>query len=228
MFPGLHKTDKHGPVIFMEEQVKGTIDQTNVNAQVNNTANKPNKSRILVYGGIVLAVLVLLVPVMNSMVNNKHEKNLSVIKPSISAAPMISKAPITATALLAFQKETATSTAILMDTGDKAATAVQLEISFDPTMIKDMTVTPGNFFEKTLVLMSNIDYNNGSIFYAMVVPPGGAAKLGKGVIATMSYSFASETVNPANFRFLPRTKVVAVGINQSVLKEAKDTSLPGE
>ena len=119
----------------------------------------------------------------------------------------------------------ASTSAVVIDTGNKAVTAVQLEISFDPLILRNVSITPGDFFDTALVLLSKIDYQSGDIFYAVVMPPAGSPKHGKGTIATLSYVFNSGAFNPTNLRFLPRTKVAAVGIDQSVLKQASDITI---
>lgn len=136
-----------------------------------------------------------------------------------------SPTPFPGTAVLSFQKQSATSTAIFVDTRNKPVSAVQLAISFDPSILGNVSIKPGNFFNQALVLINKIDYTTGTIFYAAVVPPNAVPQQGKGVVAWLTYEFAQGSINPTSLQFLPNTKITARGIDNSVLKEASSISI---
>jgi hypothetical protein len=129
------------------------------------------------------------------------------------------------TAVLYLQRRTPTSSAVVVDTHNKPVSAVQLAISFDPSILGNISIKPGNFFGQALVLINKIDYSTGTIFYAAVVPPTATPQQGQGVVALLSYNFAPGSINPTNLQFLPNTKITARGIDNSILKEASGISI---
>jgi hypothetical protein len=160
--------------------------------------------------------------------NQSKTASSNLTNPTPVAENVPTKGPPIQTSFLSFQQKSATSSAIILDTGDKAVTAVQLDIAFDPSVIYNVQVQPGNFFNRSLSLLNHIDYKTGTIFYVVAMPPTGVAKQGKGEVATIYYSFNSGAFNPTTFQFRPRTKVAAEGIDQSVLKAAAPISVASE
>ena len=129
-----------------------------------------------------------------------------------------------ATSILSFRRQ-ATSTEVIIDTGGLSASAVQLDIGFDPLVIRNVSIHPGTFFAKPLILASHIDQKSGEIFYAIAAGPGTIGKTGTGTIATITFDFAQGAFNPTTLYFLPNTKVTARGISQSILKNAYNETL---
>jgi hypothetical protein len=132
------------------------------------------------------------------------------------------------TAVLYLQRRTPTSAAVVVDTHNKPVSAVQLAISFDPSILGNVSIKPGSFFNQALVLINKIDYSTGTIFYAAVVPPTARPQQGKGEVAFLTYNFAPGSINPTNLQFLPNTKITARGIDSSILKEASGLSIAAD
>src|SRR5687767_6354561 len=42
---------------------------------------------------------------------------------------------------------------VVLDSGTNKATAVQLELSYDPKVLSNVDITPGNFFDNAIVLL---------------------------------------------------------------------------
>jgi hypothetical protein len=109
---------------------------------------------------------------------------------------------------------------LMIDSQGDNVTAVQGEISYDPAMVTNVHLTQGTFFENPIVLFNQIDQKNGRISYAIAIQPQGQAQMGVGTVATISYNLMPGAKGPITFTFLPKTKVTAEGIAQSVLKTA--------
>jgi len=188
--------------------------------------SKKNFVLISAGAGIILMVVIL----STAMLSQKRtpKASMALANPTPAGQVVPTKIPSVQTSFLSFQQKTGTSSAIVLDTGNKAVTAVQLDIAFDPTIIHDVSIQPGNFFNRSLSLLNRVDYKAGSIFYVLAIPPTGNAKQGKGEIATIYYSFNSGAFNPTTFQFLPRTKIAAQGIDESVLKSATPISVASE
>lgn len=108
------------------------------------------------------------------------------------------------------------TTDVVINTGQNKVTAVQLELLFDPNMLTKVNIQPGSFFINPAVVLKNIDLENGRITYA-ISPGDGMGVLGQGIIAKISFT-ASNKSKPINIDFLPKTKVSAEDVSESVLK----------
>jgi len=189
------------------------------------------RNKKLLIAGIIVVVLICIPLVLVSFQSNPSYKGNSSSHPgmvnpttALTVSAQLQPTPIL-TSVLSFKQESATSTAILIDTGSVAASGVQLSISFDPGILQNVAISPGDFFTNALVLTNKIDSTNGTIFYAAVVPPNGRSRQGKGVVARLSYTFAQGAINPTKLQFLPDTKVSARGVNNSTLKIAGSASI---
>lgn len=98
-------------------------------------------------------------------------------------------------------------------------TAVQLEISYDPQVLTQISLTPGTFFQKPVSLLNEKNENNGRISYAIGIEPNASGIEGVGVVATLTFQAKSQFRGKTTISFLPKTLVTAEGSNQSVLKE---------
>lgn len=109
---------------------------------------------------------------------------------------------------------------IQINTKKNKVTAVQLELSYDPTLLTDVNIIPGPFFTSPSVLLKEI--KNGTILYSLGVAPGSSGKKGKGIIATVTFRINSTKSTITPLLFLPKTMVAADGETKSVLKSAKE------
>lgn len=110
-------------------------------------------------------------------------------------------------------------------TGTNKVNAVQLELSYDPDILVNVDIVPGDFFINPVVLLKNIDDTTGRISYALALSPGENGKQGTGTIATLKFNALSKTPTPVIF--LAKTQVAAEGVQTSVLKSTIDTTVFG-
>ncbi|MBI2074236.1 MAG: hypothetical protein HYT83_00185 [Candidatus Levybacteria bacterium] len=109
--------------------------------------------------------------------------------------------------------------------GANKITAVQLELSFDPTKITNVTITPGTFFQNPIVLLNNIDLKNGKISYALGITPTGSPKTGQGSVALLTFQTALTSGQQTAIIFEPKSLATAEGVAPSVLKSALGTTI---
>lgn len=146
------------------------------------------------------------------------------------AAPIIQESVVQTT--LSFgTPEIATSSSVFIlnyslpiniSTGKNKATAVQLELQYDPALLANVAVVPGPFFANPSILLNEIDTKTGRISYAFGVGLSDPAVIGKGIVASITFSVKAKSNLAAPEKtaiiFLPKTLVTAEGIVQSVLK----------
>jgi len=112
-----------------------------------------------------------------------------------------------------------------VNTQKQAVSGIQLALSYNPSLIPTISVTPGDFFDNPTVLQNAVDSNNGVIYYTLSIPPTSAQIYGEGTVAIIHYSGIPAGVG-TTISLLPQTKITAKGVNGSVLKEAKSISIP--
>ena len=104
-------------------------------------------------------------------------------------------------------------------------TSIQLELAYDPKILTDISMTPGNFFPNPNVLINELDESTGRISYAIEnLPQEKAAKQG-GIIAVMTFTPRSgTTAKETQITFLPKTTVLS-GSRTAVIKYGYGTNI---
>lgn len=100
---------------------------------------------------------------------------------------------------------------------------VQIELSYDPKALMNVSILPGKFFQQPTTLLKNIDVTNGRISYALAEQLDIPGHVGLGTVAILSFD-----KNPAylgkstTITFLTKSAVSADKILESVLKKTTD------
>lgn len=103
-------------------------------------------------------------------------------------------------------------------------TAIQIELSYNPSDISNVDIKIGPFIKNPVELFKKIDTQNGRVSYAIGVALGEKGVLGNGVVAKLSFS-KLKTIGTTSISFLPKSLVTSSGISQSVLKSATGLTL---
>lgn len=149
-------------------------------------------------------------------------------------APTPTPISVNAHTLLTIDKASATESsklsqytlAVHIDTADNTVNSVQLELTYDPKALTNVTLAPGTFFQQPSPLLNNVDTTNGRISYALAEQIDLAGKQGSGTVALISFNVAPGfTGNTTTISFLPKTAVAADKILESVLKKTTDYTL---
>ena len=122
---------------------------------------------------------------------------------------ILSPSPQNISATLSFAPDTYTLSATqsgvvkIVLTAQNAApvSLIQLAISYDPTLLTILTITPGNFFANPSVLLNTIDPVTGRISYALQDPSGSATTTSTSTIATLQ-------VQPTRVFFPTQTSLI--------------------
>lgn len=111
------------------------------------------------------------------------------------------------------------SSDVLINSNGNLPTAVQIELSYDPTAISNVDVKSGPFFANPVELIKKIDSANGRVSYAVGVALGEKGASGSGIVAVVTFTKV-KTSGTTTISFLPKSLVTSQGISQSVLKSA--------
>lgn len=131
---------------------------------------------------------------------------------------------------------------IFVDTNAKPITGVQVELAFDPKVVRNVKINPpssnvtsasNNFFggeREYSVLFKEVNQNSGRVSYAIAITPTSAAKTGVGKVAELSFSVVSSAASIPNqgssiISFTEKTMVTSEGITESVLKDTKPLTI---
>jgi len=112
---------------------------------------------------------------------------------------------------------------VAIDTSDNNVTAVQLELGYDPTVITNVHVTSGPFFQSPVVLINKNNVQTGRYTYAFGIQPNQPTVKGTGTVATITFFAGGSLGKQSQLALLPTTLVTARGIASSVLKSATGT-----
>jgi len=118
-------------------------------------------------------------------------------------------------------------TEAIISTGSNKVTAAQLELTYDPKALSNVTITPGTFIKEPTVLLKKVDPTLGRITLAMGVGMGDSGVSGSGQIATITFT-PTPGYKTTQINFLPTTGVSAEGVLKSVLKTTTDAVITFE
>lgn len=106
---------------------------------------------------------------------------------------------------------------IVIEVHGNAPTLIQLEIGYDPTLLTNVSIEPGDFFANPTVLLNTINSHTGRISYA-IKPSGEHSWANRtGTIATITFTPLSSFAKTTTLSFLPKTVIYEHG-EQNKLK----------
>lgn len=106
---------------------------------------------------------------------------------------------------------------ITINTGENSVVGVDLDLSFNSSVLECLTISPGGFFDDPDELAKNIDNQTGEIIYSL---SSFAPKQGAGILA--SIEFEATTAGVSTLIFDSGTSVAGVGED-----EALQNTVPG-
>lgn len=121
-----------------------------------------------------------------------------------------------------------TSANVTIATGGNSVTAVQLELSFDPKVLRNLALAhplTGGFFANPVVLLNKVDSEKGTVTFAIAIPPSGNAKSGRGTVATITFTAQGAAGQTSQIAILPKSLVTATGTSGSVLRSMSGTTI---
>lgn len=109
---------------------------------------------------------------------------------------------------------------LVINSGENNITAVQIELLYNPDLITNVNIKPGNFLDNSFELLKKIDTNTGKIIYAVAIQPAGTPRKGTGKIASITFTSNLSAGQKTEIKILPTTLVTAENEQASVLKQA--------
>lgn len=150
------------------------------------------------------------------------EEELTDLIPTINPQTQISFNPAVLNTIDNPQSEYAVDVAV--NTNGQAISGIQLELSYDPAILSNVTVTPSEnnlFGTNPAVLINSVDQDLGRISYAIAL--GGLNDdevTGNGNIASITFSANSALVKNTQISILPKTTVRSLRSTNSLLQSA--------
>ncbi len=110
---------------------------------------------------------------------------------------------------------------VVIDTQGKPAAGAQIELTYNPSAISNVTVkTPETSFfgQNPSVLINAVDPTQGRISYAVGISASEAEKSGRGTLATITFTVNRPAgIATTNLTFLPKSAVTTLSAQGSIL-----------
>lgn len=113
---------------------------------------------------------------------------------------------------------------IMIATDTNKVSGIQLEISYDPSIIGNFTITPGSFLPNATLLINKRDSLKGRVTYAFALPLGAKGVSGSGVVASIQFT-PTGVAKQTTINLLNTSIVSAQGVSSSVLKTAAGATI---
>lgn len=191
-------------------------EQTNQDTQIQPIEQQPKKGGFPIKTLLLIIILALItvglviLAVMPKQPKEELQPQTQITPNPIQTILTISSVPVPQATPSAY------TTDVIINTGQSNVISVQLELVYDPTALTKVDISPGSFFINPKVELKNVDEANGRITFALSSSDSQGA-LGQGILAKISFKTLKKNISTA-IDFLPKTKVSAEGISESVLR----------
>jgi hypothetical protein len=166
----------------------------------------PHKTLILIGILALITIILLGIALLGFSNTNKPAQQIKVLQTTLSVLePVASSSAYTANVTLTTER--------------KKATAVQIELTYDPKVLTNVDIKPGSFFPNPTILSKKIDTVKGRISYVLGIGLGQKSVNGNGTVAVLSFTPLLKS-GITTIAFLPTSKVTVVGEIPSVLTAA--------
>jgi hypothetical protein len=153
---------------------------------------------------------------------NQAQSNQPTPTPFAHTVLSLSPNPVTPAA----GSSSATTVNVTIDTQGDDVNAVQLEIAYDPSVLTNMTIKPGDFFANPNVLpVGGVDAKTGRITFAVAPSSLRESKRGQGTVAVLSFYPRHTGASQTQIKILDKSLVTSFGISRSVLKSSTGTTV---
>lgn len=183
----------------------------------NKTGWMPKKTLLLI---ILLAVITIFLLVIALNIKTQPTSQ-TVAKPTV-----VSHAYTTLTLSQPVASSSGYQSDVMITTNANKITAVQLELTYDPSLITVTDIVPGSFIQSPVVLLKKIVPETGRITYALGINLGQQPVSGSGVLATIEFTPVAGQTKQANIDILSTTEVAAQNELKSVLKSYNGIKFP--
>jgi len=181
----------------------------------------PKKTLALISGLVLVTVVLFVIALKSSQLSVPS----STPKPVATPTPSMAHSVLTLTPNpLTILPGTIGKVDVNIDTSVNSVTGVQLEISYDPNVLKNVKVVPGQLFQNPLVHTNENDITSGRYTYAIVKLPNQTPVKGTGIVATITFT-ASSTLGKSQLTLLPSSLLTQIGVADSVLKTSSGTEI---
>lgn len=194
----------------MDANEKTQEVQTETIEQPQKKGGFPIKTLLLIIILALVTVGLVILAVMPKQPKEELQPQTQITPNPIQTILTISSVPVPQATASAY------ATDVIINTGQSNVISVQLELSYDPDTLTNVDINPGSFFINPKVELKNVDEANGRITFALSSSDNQGA-LGQGILAKISFKTLKKNVS-TTIDFLPKTKVSAEGISESVLR----------
>ncbi len=189
----------------------------------------PKKTTILIVVLVILTGILIFLAIKNE--KNKVEQKPTTITPTSfpTVTPFASLMFSARTLDLSDSKSTEESVDVVINTNSKPVFGAQVELSYDPEIITDITISnpSGSFFgSDAFILFNDVDEEQGRVSYAISLPPQAQEKSGQGVVVKMNFKINNnKKVQKTSITFLPKSMITSLKSTSTVLEQTSPLSI---
>jgi hypothetical protein len=187
----------------------------------------PRKTVFLIISLFVITVVLLTIALRSNRTANQDQTNG---QPEITQTPAI--APQAATEMMLtpdivqLAGSSNGSIDVTIDSHVNEITAVQIELQYDPKALTNVKIESGDFLKQSIQLINDVNATAGRITYAIGITPAQRPVRGAGIVAKITFTkLPRTTAQQTEIKLLPTSLVTSSGIDKSVLKLTKNTTI---
>ncbi len=109
---------------------------------------------------------------------------------------------------------------VMLDTGEHAVAGAQIELSYDPAVVTNVSLKPSQnplFGTNASVLINSVDQTQGRISYAVGIGPNDSEVSGVGSVVTLNFSVKKAQEGVSQINFIDKSAVTTLSSQESVL-----------
>ena len=110
------------------------------------------------------------------------------------------------------------TTDVNIATGGDKITGVQLELTYDPKVLTNVQIKPGDFIQSPAILLKKVDQANGRISLHLAVKSQKDLVGQEGTVATITFNEVLDAKGSTILDFLPKTQAWSQDVAPSVIK----------
>lgn len=194
--------------------------------------NLPRKTTILIIILAIVTALLIFLAVTNETTQQLLTEEPQQTVPSETVVQPYATLGFSTPLIDVSSSQTATqSVDIVLDTAGKGVFSAQIELQYDPSLLSNVSIQPpaqNPFFGANIdtLIPPEVNATQGRISYAVALHPNEEEKIGRGVVATLTFTPNRFTAIPqTQISFLPKSAVTTIAGSSSILKSSTPLSI---
>ena len=156
----------------------------------------------------------------SELTSTKQEENIPTPTPPAQTIMSLSPSSLSATTGL-------NEVDVILDAGNNTISTAQIELAYDPKLVYNVKITPGEYIKNAREYINQNDTTTGRFSYAIGVFLNQEVGKGKGVFAKITFNARPATLltKETELTLLSKSAANQPGVSASVLKETQGAKI---